>query len=100
VAQQRHTAERSPQSKLGRSTRHPPSLLTSTPRTAGCGPACPVVWQGRAGDCSPYADVRPSWAHSYGCKSRHKLVTASEAKRNCMRATECGEEAWSESAGR
>ena len=23
--------------------------LTSTDRTAGCGPACPVVWQGRAG---------------------------------------------------
>ncbi len=25
-------------------------------RTAGCGPACPVVWQGRAGDRAPYAD--------------------------------------------
>jgi hypothetical protein len=37
--------------------------------------------------------VRPAWAHSYGCKSRRKLATASEAKRNCMRATECGEEA-------
>ena len=44
--------------------------------------------------------VRPAWAHSYGCKSRHKLVTASEVKRNCMRATECGEEAWIEAAGR
>jgi hypothetical protein len=39
--------------------------------------------------------VRPAWAHSCGCKSRHKLVAANEAKRNCMRATECGEEAWS-----
>src|ERR1700682_4036951 len=28
-------------------------------RTAGCGPACPVVWQGRRGDPSPYADWRP-----------------------------------------
>ena len=28
---------------------HPPPM-------PGCGPACPVVWQGRAGDCSPYAD--------------------------------------------
>jgi len=28
----------------------------STRRTAGCGPACPVVWQGRVGDHSPYAD--------------------------------------------
>jgi hypothetical protein len=44
--------------------------------------------------------VRPSWARSYGCKSRHKLVTVSEVKRNCMRVTECGEEAWIESAGR
>ena len=38
--------------------------------------------------------VRPAWAHSYGCKSRRKLITTSEAKRNCMRATECGKEAW------
>jgi hypothetical protein len=39
--------------------------------------------------------VRPAWAHSYGCKSRRKLITANEAKRNCMRATKCGKEAWS-----
>jgi hypothetical protein len=39
--------------------------------------------------------VRPARAHSCGCKSRHELITASEAKRNCMRVTECGEEAWS-----
>ena len=44
--------------------------------------------------------VRPAWAHSYGCKSRHELVTASEVKRNCMRATDCWEEAWIEAAGR
>jgi hypothetical protein len=44
--------------------------------------------------------VRPAWAHSYGCKSRHKLVTVSEVKRNCMRVTDCGEEAWIETAGR
>jgi len=37
---------------------YPPSLLTSTPRTAGCGPACPVVWQGRADIRSPYTDRR------------------------------------------
>jgi F-type H+-transporting ATPase subunit epsilon len=34
--------------------------------------------------------VRPAWAHSCGCKSRRKLITANEVKRNCMRATECG----------
>ena len=38
--------------------------------------------------------VRPAWAHSYGCKSRRKLITTGEAKRNCMRVTECGKEAW------
>jgi hypothetical protein len=31
--------------------------VTSTDRTAGCGPACPVVWQGKTGDARlPYAD--------------------------------------------
>ena len=44
--------------------------------------------------------VRPAWAHSYGWKSRRELVTVSEVKRNCMRVTECGEEAWIEAAGR
>ena len=39
--------------------------------------------------------MRPAWAHSCGCKSRRKLVTANEAKRNCTRATKCGKEAWS-----
>src|SRR6266536_3155223 len=41
---------------MGRRTRNPPPLLTSTSRTARCGPACRVVWEGRAGDCSPYPD--------------------------------------------
>ena len=39
--------------------------------------------------------VRPAWAHSWGWESRRKLITANEVKRNCMRVTECGEEAWS-----
>ena len=39
--------------------------------------------------------VRPAWAQSCGCKSRRKLITTSEVKRNCMRATECGKETWS-----
>jgi hypothetical protein len=29
-----------------------------TYRTAVCGPACTVVWQGRRGDSPPYADLR------------------------------------------
>jgi hypothetical protein len=37
--------------------------------------------------------VRPAWAHTCGCKSRRKLITTSEVKRNCMRVTECGKEA-------
>ena len=38
--------------------------------------------------------VRPAWAHSCGWKSRRKLITANEVKRNCVRVTERGEEAW------
>jgi len=38
--------------------------------------------------------VRPAWAHTCGCKSRCKLVTVSKVKRNCVRATERGKEAW------
>jgi hypothetical protein len=30
----------------------------STRRTDGCGPACPVVWQGAMGNRAPYADLR------------------------------------------
>lgn len=37
--------------------------------------------------------MRPAWAHTCGCKSRHELVTANEVKRNCMRVTKCGKEA-------
>ncbi len=44
---------------------------------------------------APYADfVRPAWAHSWRCKSSRELVTVSEGKRNCIRVTECGKEAW------
>ena len=39
--------------------------------------------------------VHPAWAHSCGCKSRRKLITTNEVKRNCRRATACGKEAWS-----
>ena len=39
--------------------------------------------------------VRPAWAHSCGCKSRRKLITANEVKRNYVRVTERGKEAWS-----
>lgn len=30
--------------------------------------------------------VRPAWAHSCRCKSRRKLITANEVKRNCTEA--------------
>jgi hypothetical protein len=45
-------------------------------------------------DPAGFLFVRPAWAHSCGCKSRRKLITANEVKRNCVRATERGEEAW------
>src|SRR5690606_41266550 len=44
--------------------------------------------------------VRPARAHSWRCKSSRELTTASEAKRNCGRATGRGEEASSETASR
>ena len=44
--------------------------------------------------------VRPSWARSSRCKSGRKEIIPIEAKRNCGRATDRGEEARSESAGR
>ena len=59
----------------------------------------PIISMARISGPSVFL-VRPAWAHSCGCKSRRKLVTTNEVKRNCMRATECGEEAWSEAAGR
>jgi hypothetical protein len=51
------------------------------------------------GEIRAFSVVRPAWAHSCGCKSHRELITTSEAKRNWMRATECGEEACSEAAG-
>lgn len=39
--------------------------------------------------------MRPAWAHTCGCESRCELVTVSKAKRNCVRVTERGKEAWS-----
>ncbi len=39
--------------------------------------------------------VCPARAHSWRCKSSRELATANEVKRNCGRATDRGEEAWS-----
>ena len=36
--------------------------------------------------------VRPAWARSWRCKSSRKLTMASEAKHNCERVTDRGEE--------
>ena len=43
--------------------------------------------------------VRPAWAHAWRCKSSRELATASEENRNCMRVTDCGEEAGIENCG-
>jgi hypothetical protein len=68
----------------------------------GCGPRADIL---RMDFAAPVSNVswyteRPAWAHSCGCKSRRKLITANEAKRNCLRATDGGKEAWSETASR
>jgi hypothetical protein len=47
----------------------------------------------RAAAMQPVFVVRPAWARSWRCKSSRELATASEAKRNCARATERGKEA-------
>ena len=44
--------------------------------------------------------VRPAWALSCGCKSRRKEVILIEANRSCVRATDRGKEAGSETVGR
>src|SRR6185369_10233435 len=51
-------------------------------------------------DETPSSWCRPAWALSCGCKSRRKEVILIEANRNCVRATERGKEAGSETAGR
>jgi hypothetical protein len=40
-------------------------MVSSTRRTAGCGPACPVVWEGRTGDRLPYPDYVSFYRHLY-----------------------------------
>ena len=42
--------------------------------------------------------VRPAWARSWRWKFSRELATANEVKRNCVRVTERGKEAWSETA--
>src|SRR2546430_13381555 len=43
-----------------RSTLFPyPTLFRSTRRTAGCGPACPVVWEGWSREASPLSRLEP-----------------------------------------
>ncbi|MFN3901869.1 MAG: hypothetical protein ACK4ML_16090, partial [Alishewanella aestuarii] len=59
VAKQPDVTPYSTDDKLLRKARLGATLLTSTSRTAWCGPACRVVWQGPVSytDC-PYADCR------------------------------------------
>jgi hypothetical protein len=57
--------------------------------------SCQNIKKGVIHSDHPLYLVRPAWAHSCGCKSRRKLTMTNEVKRNCVRATERGEEAWS-----
>ena len=67
--------------------------LTSTSRTAVCGPACTVVWQGRAVIRSPYADwCALHWrTHAGASPVKAGHGECSEAQ---LHAIECWEEAW------
>ncbi|WP_274852507.1 group II intron maturase-specific domain-containing protein [Sinorhizobium meliloti] len=53
VAQQRHVAQFGPNPQVDGCPPYPPPRLTSTLRTARCGPACRVVWQGRGHNGRP-----------------------------------------------
>jgi hypothetical protein len=56
--------------------------------------------EGRPTRGRPSFVVRPAWASARRCKPPRKQAIASEANRSCARATERGEEAGSEAAGR
>ena len=64
----------------------------------------PALWDSKRKPASvmtpAFFRVRPAWAQSWRCESSRELTTANEAKRNCVRVTERGEEAWSEAASR
>ncbi|QTQ32471.1 Uncharacterized protein pbN1_24820 [Aromatoleum bremense] len=50
MAKQPHGAEPSNPHRLLRPARRAAALITSTARTARCGPACRVVWEGNGQD--------------------------------------------------
>ena len=60
-------------------------MVSSTRRTAGCGPACPVVWQGRVGDHFPYADLRRRCSEDWGVTDKQ-----SEDEKVLLTPTICG----------
>jgi hypothetical protein len=63
---------------LIRSDFHACSLVPSSiHRIAGCGPACPVVWQGRTGDRPPYADCAE---HDLSCLQPDGIETLAKRK--------------------
>ena len=72
----------------------PPRSRLLLPREGGPG-ACAAGEREEQSDEPCFFLVRPAWAHSCGCKSRRKLITTNEVKRNCVRVTERGKEAWS-----
>ena len=52
-----------------------------------------------SGPSGPLFFVRPAWARPWRWKSSFSQIIEIEAKRNCVRVTERGKEAWSELAG-
>src|SRR5579864_552017 len=55
-----------------------------TRRTAGCGPACPVVWEGRSCEASPYPD----------CGCRYLSCPVYDPPQPRRRQAVKGEESW------
>ena len=58
-----------------------------------------MVWEDGEGNLTSYP-ITPSMTYTMEVKVLPKADHAIEAKRNCGRATDCGKEAWSETAGR
>jgi hypothetical protein len=52
-----------------------------TRRTAGCGPACPVVWEGRSREASPYPECAEHVRQLEGESPFHNLMEVIVSRR-------------------
>ena len=53
---------------------NPPALMGLSHGTAGCGPACPVVWEGWSREAPPYPDCAEHVRQLEGESPFHNLM--------------------------